>query len=192
VTLPDLGRHALEVAPLLLGARLVSDVGGVRTEVRLREVEAYGGPEDPASHAANGPTKRCQTMFDRPGTLYVYLSYGVHWLANVVTGREGEGQAVLLRGGLPVEGVAMMEARRRRGDHLADGPGKLGRAMGIGPEHDGLDLLDPSSEIRLEPGTPPTDHRVTTRIGLTRAVDYPWRFLASPAEIRAGMAGVRG
>jgi DNA-3-methyladenine glycosylase len=131
-------------------------------------------------------------MFGRPGKLYVYLSYGVHWLANVVTGGEGEGQAVLLRGGLPVEGVATMEARRGRVDHLTDGPGKLGTAMGIGPEHDGIDLLDPSSEIRLEPGPPPTDHRVTTRIGLTRAVDYRWRFLASPAAIRAGMAGVRG
>ena len=187
MTLPDLGRHALEVAPLLLGARLVSDAGGIRTEVRLREVEAYGGPEDPASHAANGPTPRCATMFDRPGTLYVYLSYGVHWLANVVTGAEGEGQAVLLRGGLPVDGVPAMEERRGRSDHLADGPGKLGKALGIGPQHNGLDLLDPASEIRLEPGPAPASHRVTTRIGLTRAVDYPWRFLASPAAVRAGM-----
>lgn len=188
MTLPDLGRHALEVAPGLLGARLVSDVGGVRTEVRLRELEAYGGPEDPASHAANGPTQRCGTMFAGPGSLYVYLSYGVHWLGNVVTGAEGEGQAVLLRGGLPVEGVEVMEARRGRGDHLTDGPGKLGVALGIGPQHDGLDLLDPSSEVRLEPGPAPSDFRVTPRIGITRAVEYPWRFLASPDAIRRAMA----
>ncbi|NND83587.1 MAG: DNA-3-methyladenine glycosylase [Acidimicrobiia bacterium] len=184
MTLPDLGRHALEVAPDLLGARLISDAGGIRTEVRLREVEAYGGPEDPASHAAGGPTPRCETMFARPGTLYVYLSYGVHWLANVVTGAEGEGQAVLLRGGLPVEGVEAMEARRGRSGHLTDGPGKLGAAMAIGPQHNGLDLLDPNSEIRLEPGPLPASYRTTKRIGITRAVDYPWRFLASPAAMR--------
>ena len=179
MTLPDLSRHALEVAPTLLGAHLVSEVGGVRTSVRLCEVEAYGGPEDPASHAAKGPTPRCATMFGRPGTLYVYLSYGVHWLANVVTGPEGEGQAVLLRGGIPVEGADVMRARRGRDDHIADGPGKLGAALGIASHHDGVDLLDPSSEIRLEPGPPPGSHRVTPRIGITRAVEYPWRFVST-------------
>ncbi len=179
MSLPDLGRHALEVAPTLLGAHLVSDVGGVRTSVRLCEVEAYGGAEDPASHAAKGPTPRCATMFDLPGTLYVYLSYGVHWLANVVTGQEGEGQAVLLRGGVPVDGVEVMRERRGRDDHIADGPGKLGAALGIAARHDGIYLLDPQSEIRLEPGPRPVSHRATPRIGVTRAVEYPWRFASS-------------
>jgi DNA-3-methyladenine glycosylase len=166
-----------DAARLLLGRRLRSEVGGAPTEVILTEVEAYGGAGDPASHAHRGPTARNAAMFGRAGTLYVYRSYGVHWCANVVTGPEGEGSAVLLRAGEPVAGNEVMAARRGRADHLADGPGKLAQALGIAGEHDGLDLLG-EGPVWLGGGPPaPGDVRATRRIGITRAVDRPWRFV---------------
>ncbi len=167
---------APEVAPRLLGMRLRSEVGGVRTEVRLDEVEAYT-EDDPASHAFRGPTDRNRAMFGPAGRLYVYRSYGVHWCANVVTGPEGSGQAVLLRGGQVVDGRPEVIRRRRRADHLADGPGKLCQALGITGEHDGLDLLD-EGPIRLLPGRPATSYLATPRIGISRATEVRWRFVA--------------
>jgi DNA-3-methyladenine glycosylase len=172
-----LGGGVAGVAPLLLGRRLRSEIDGTATEVILTEVEAYGGGDDPASHAYRGRRRRNAAMFGRPGTLYVYRSYGVHWCANVVTGPEGEGSAVLLRGGLPVVGAEVMAARRGRPDHLADGPGKLAAALGIGGEHDGLDLLG-EGPLRLLPGPAESGEvRATPRIGISRAVERPWRFV---------------
>lgn len=167
---------APEVAPHLLGMRLRSEVGGVVTEVVLTEVEAYT-EDDPASHAYRGPTGRNRTMFSAAGALYVYRSYGVHWCANVVTGTEGSGQAVLLRGGKVAEGRSEVIRRRQRTDHLADGPGKLCQALGINGDHDGLDLLD-EGPIRLLPGTPVVAYLATPRIGISRATEVCWRFVA--------------
>jgi DNA-3-methyladenine glycosylase len=167
--------HAADVAPTLLGWRLVSD-RDERAVITLTEVEAYA-PEDPASHSHRGPTQRTRSMFEAPGILYVYRSYGIHWCANVTTGPTGVGSAVLLRAGHPVEGRDVMERRRGRSDHLADGPGKLCQAMGIVGSDDGTDLLAGGS-LRLEPGSPPPAYRTTPRIGISRAVDLPWRFLA--------------
>ena len=174
----DWGGPVLEVAEGLLGKRLVTMVGGTSTSVILCEVEAYGGADDPASHAHAGPRPRNLTMFRAAGTLYVYRSYGIHWCANVVTGPPGQGQAVLLRGGLPERGVEAMVARRGRVDHLCDGPGKLTQALGLEGRHDGL-RLDDAKEVWLEDtGYRAPEWRATSRVGISKATNRPWRLLA--------------
>lgn len=171
----ELAGPATLVAPGLLGRWLVC---GSRA-VRIVEVEAYGGEDDPASHAFGGRTRRNASMFARPGVLYVYRSYGVHWCANVVCDAEGRAGAVLVRAGAPVAGVdAMRAARGGRGDRaLCSGPGRLCQALGIDGSHDGGDLLDTASAVRLVAGDgPPVDVVADLRVGITRAVDRPWRW----------------
>ena len=171
-------RSAELVAPDLLGTKLVSTVEGKRTVGVIVEVEAYVGTEDPASHASAriGGTPRNETMFGRPGIAYVYLSYGVHWCLNVVTGSENEPCAVLVRAADPLEGVEFMAERRRRHRDLASGPGRLGQAFGITGELDGHDLSLPP--LRLLPGwlVARDEVEVSPRIGISRAVDWPLRF----------------
>lgn len=166
----------LEAAPALLGWRLRSRIDDVVTEVVITEVEAYDGDNDPASHAFRGRTPRNQAMFDEPGGLYVYRSYGIHWCMNVVAGEEGRAAAVLLRGGVPTAGVEAMKRRRGRGDHLTDGPGKLCQALGVTGAHDGTRLLG-GGPLSLKPGRPPVSIERTPRIGISKAVDRPWRFV---------------
>lgn len=173
--LAALGGDAPKVAPRILGAMLVSHVGGERTSVRIVEVEAYRH-DDAASHSYSGPTRRNATMFGPPGHLYVYRSHGIHWCANVVTGRSGVGQGVLLRAGDPIEGLEVMEARRGRPAHLSDGPGKLAQALGITGDHDGTDLT--AGLVRLTLAPRPLAFAATPRIGISKAVDVPWRFVA--------------
>lgn len=172
-----LSGEVLEVAPRLLGMRLTTTIDAAVTTVVIDEVEAYAGELDPASHAFRGLTVRNRSMFGPAGTLYVYRSYGIHWCMNVVTGSEGVGHAVLIRGGVPEGGVASMVARRGRSDHLTDGPGKLTQALGVTGEHDGTSVL--TGPVRLLPGEPvPLDEIVATpRIGITKAADNPWRFV---------------
>jgi DNA-3-methyladenine glycosylase len=160
----------------LLGMVLVSEVGDERTAIVLTEVEAYGGSDDPASHARRGRTPRNAAMFGPPGTLYVYRSYGIHWCANVVCGAAGSASAVLLRGGLPVEGEEVIRRRRGRRDHLTDGPGKLCQGLGITGALDGSTVLGGPVRLEGRPGGAPV--RATPRVGITRAVDRPWRFVA--------------
>ncbi len=150
--------------------------GGISSG-RIVETEAYL-PDDPASHTFNGPTDRNRVMFGPAGHLYVYLSYGIHRCANVVTGPEGSGQAVLLRALQPIEGIDLMRTRRGRPDPvLADGPGKLCQAMGIDLEHDGVELLGGSDISIVDDGVPPpTDPRVGPRVGISKAIDAPLRF----------------
>ena len=169
----------LEVAPALLGARVVTRFEGRRTEVMLTEVEAYGGPADPASHAYRGRTPRNGSMFGPPGTLYVYRSYGIHWCMNVVVGAEGDAQAVLLRGGDIVAGRTTIERRRGRADQLTNGPGKLCQALAVTGDHDGSSVT--AGPVRLRPGELPAGSTVvaTPRVGISRAVDRPWRFVAA-------------
>lgn len=114
-------------------------------------------------------------MYGPPGTLYVYRSYGIHWCANVVTGPTGTPTAVLMRGGEVIEGLAVVERRRGRSDHLTDGPGKLGQALGLDGSLSGSNLAD--GPVRLI-GPFGTARRWTPspRIGISRAVDVPWRF----------------
>lgn len=169
-----------ETAPRLLGALLVSRVDDDEVVLRLTEVEAYKGEDDPASHAFRGRTERNASMFERPGTLYVYRSYGVHWCANVAAGPAGVGWGILFRGGEVVEGATA--ARRRRGGRvngLADGPGKLCQALGIAGDLDGTYLPDPGSVVQLLPGPAPSLVVATPRIGVSRGRDLPWRFVAA-------------
>ena len=177
----DLTGPVTDVARRLLGAILWSEIDGEITMVRLTEVEAYGGADDPASHAHRGRTERNASMFATAGTLYTYRSYGIHTCANVATGGRGEGSAVLFRAGEPVSGPEVMARRRGRTDHLVDGPGKLCQALGIGLDHDGVDLLDPDSPIRLVAGEPAASVEATPRIGISRAMDRHWRFMACEA-----------
>lgn len=172
-----------EVAPRLLNAlvEVTDDRGEVRVG-RIVEVEAYRGEHDPASHAYRGRTARNATMFGPPGLLYVYRSYGVHWCANVVAGTDGVAEAVLLRAVEPLDGIEAMRASRpkaRRDVDIANGPGKLCAALGITGDDDGTDLCDPRSRIRLlrDGVEPPLNPLRTTRVGISRAVDEPWRYV---------------
>src|SRR6478752_10337871 len=135
LTRSSLSGDVVDVAPTLLGARVVSTVGGVRVVVRLTEVAAYAGTgEDPGSHAHNGRTARNDVMFGPAGHLYVYFTYGMHWCANVVCGEEGSASGVLLRGGEVVEGESTAFARRttaKRAVELARGPARLATSLGI-------------------------------------------------------------
>lgn len=166
----------LDVAPRLLGAVLRhGDVA-----VRLTEVEAYDGPNDPGSHAFRGRTARNAVMFGPAGHLYVYFTYGMHHCCNVVTGPEGEPSAVLLRAGEVLEGLATARARRPGvPDHqLARGPANLCRTLGIDRSHDGADLA--AGPVRLVPGER-VDAGIGTgpRVGLRGAPERPWRFFLS-------------
>ncbi len=149
---------------------LVDGVGGV-----IVETEAYS-PDDPASHAYRGPTRRNATMFGPPGHLYVYRSYGVHWCANVVCADEGTAAAVLLRALEPTDGLAEMRSRRGVEDArlLASGPGRLTQALAISAEHDGLDLA--REPFALVPSERPVAVVASPRVGITRAIEQPWRY----------------
>ncbi|MGD9960284.1 DNA-3-methyladenine glycosylase [Nocardioides sp.] len=190
--LEALAHPAPQVAPVLLGARL--SVGGVT--LRLTEVEAYGGADDAGSHAFRR-TPRSDIMFGPPGRLYCYLSYGIHVCANVVTGRDGEAGAVLLRAGEVTEGVEIVRTRRPGvADHrLASGPGVLCRALGIELPANGTDLTRGPIRLELDP-EPPTNSSAGPRVGLRQAATTPWRFWL-PGEptvtrYRAALARGRG
>jgi len=171
-------RDSRDVAPQLLGKVLVAGpcCG------RIVEVEAYAGGDDPGSHAHRGPTRRNATMFGRPGLLYVYFTYGMHWCANVVTGDEGDGQAVLLRALAPLAGLEVMRARRpaaRADRQLCSGPARLCQALGITGADDGRDLVRPGAGgvwIGDDGMPPPAEPGWSTRIGLSKGVEHPWRW----------------
>lgn len=164
------------MAPRLLNAVLSAN----GRAARIVEVEAYDGANDPASHAFRGMTPRNGSMFGAAGLLYVYRSYGMHWCCNVVVGAAGNPAAVLLRAGEIIEGLDAARAdrpRARRDVDLANGPGKLCASLGINGDYDGVDLFDSSSPVRLELAPRlARDVASTTRVGITRAVDRPWRF----------------
>ncbi len=173
-------RPAEAVARELLGAVLVSEVDGVRVAAEIVETEAYVGPHDEASHAAErfGRTARNDAMFGAAGTAYVYLIYGMHWCLNVVTGEEGFGAAVLIRACRPLDGVEHARARRpgRLDRELMRGPGNLARALGV----DGALNYHPLDRppLWIAPGrtVPDAEVAIGPRIGITRAADWPLRF----------------
>ncbi len=164
------------VARDLLGAYLVVRVARVTHRVRLVETEAYGGRDDPASHAARGPTPRCAVMFGLAGHLYVYRSYGVHWCANVVTGEEGSASAVLLRAGELVVADTLGDPSRT----FLRGPGLLTRAVGLTGAHSGLDCAaGKASSVwfeRVMPARRPP-WRATPRVGISKETAREWRFV---------------
>jgi DNA-3-methyladenine glycosylase len=168
-------RDTASVARDLLGWQLVRQApDGTRLAGRIVETEAYP-PGDPSSHARSGPTPRCAQMFGRPATAYVYLIYGMYWCLNVVTEAEGVGAAVLVRGLDRIDGCK--------------GPGRLSARMGIDGALNGVDLLDRRSPLRLERPRTVLDAPVvvTTRIGISRAADWPLRYYVagSPGVSRA-------
>ena len=173
----DLTGPVLDVAPALLGARLVA--GGVT--VRLTEVEAYAGEADPGSHAFRGRTPRTAVMFGPAGHAYVYFTYGMHWCMNVVTGEDGVASAVLLRAGEVVDGLDVARERRPgvKDRELCRGPARLTRTLGITGEQDGVDLLARPSPVRLLAPVAVESSSVRTgpRVGVGGAgADVPWRF----------------
>ncbi len=161
-------RDAREVAPELLNKVLARPGDGLAA--RLVEVEAYCGSDDPGSHAYRGPTLRNASMFARPGTLYVYFTYGMHWCANAVCGPGAQAHAVLLRAAVPLRGVELMRTRRpaaRRDVELLRGPARLAQAFGLDRALDGSDLVRGGAVRIADDGTPPPEHAlITTRIGL--------------------------
>jgi len=152
---------------------------------RIVEVEAYCGEADPAAHSYNGKTARNATMFGEGGHLYVYFSYGMHWCANAVCGKQGEGVGVLIRALQPLDGIdAMRQARpKARNDrNLCNGPGKLTQALGLDKRHDGADLVSGADGVGIfSDGLKPPKHPLATpRVGISKARDELWRWLLPP------------
>jgi len=168
-------RSVHEVARDLIGCRLYFEgVGGT-----IVETESYER-DDPACHAYAGLTDRTEVLFGPPGRAYVYLSYGIHSLLNAVAEPDGEAAAVLIRALEPTAGLGAMRAHRgnRPDGELCSGPGKLTEALGIGLEHNGADLgRDPF--LLMAPGGPTPEVVTGPRIGITKAVERPWRFCAA-------------
>lgn len=182
-------RPVLQVARGLLGTCIVSTVDGESCAAVIVETEAYGGPDDPASHAATrtGVTERNRAMYGPAGRAYVYRSYGIHWCMNVVTGGDDEGQAVLLRGMLPVAGQEVMLRRRGGRTPVGAGPGRLAQALGITGDLYGHDLRE--APLVLLPGWRVSDDAVATsgRIGVASAAEWPHRFyVRGSAGVSAG------
>ena len=164
-------RSVHEVAPELIGATmLVNGIGGI-----IVEVEAYHHTE-PAAHSFRGPTPRNRVMFGPPGFVYVYRSYGIHWCVNFVCEKQGSASAVLIRALEPTHGIAAMRRRRHLDDErsLCSGPGKLTQALGITDKHNGLALDAPP--IALHARTTRPEIAAGVRIGITKAVELPWRY----------------
>jgi DNA-3-methyladenine glycosylase len=179
-------RPALVVARELLGTVIVH--GPVA--VRLTEVEAYDGANDPASHAFRGETPRNAVMFGPPGHLYVYFTYGMHFCMNLVCQPTGTASAVLLRAGEVIDGLDVASARRSDAvaRDLARGPARLCKALAVGRDLNGIDVTRRHSPLTAHAGTPVGDDAVASgpRIGIAQAADLPWRFwIAGEATVSA-------
>ena len=192
-------RPVLEVAPGLLGCT-ISHAG---VTIRLTEVEAYDGSNDPGSHAFRGPTPRTQVMFGQPGGLYVYFTYGMHWCANLVCGPVGVATAVLLRAGEVVDGLELAVARRPGvpARDLARGPARLAKTLALGRDQNGIDTISADSAfvVRAPISGPPSGSPSQVvlsgpRVGVSGrggdAAAYPWRFwLEGEATVSAYRPG---
>lgn len=183
----------LSVARALLGQRLVLlEEKETRIAGIITEVEAYIGSEDLACHARSGKTKRNAVMYGPPGYAYVYFTYGVHWMLNFVTEKDGFPAAVLLRGLRPIEGITEMKRRRPmpRLEDLTNGPAKLCQALGIDGSWNGSDLCHPDSKLFIEKAITINDNLVTCgpRVGLNTVPEpwksMPWRFQVDPRELQ--------
>ncbi len=192
-------RHAVEVAPDLLGCVLEHQTADGLVAVELTEVEAYAGQSDPASHAYRGKTRRNAVMFGPPGHAYVYFTYGMHFCVNLVCSGKGSVSAVLLRAGAVIAGEDLARARRTKGAasvasrDLARGPARLCQALAIDRSLDGADVCTADSPLRVRAGgnparsgtllargddPPGTPRKIVTgpRVGVSSATEVPWRF----------------
>jgi DNA-3-methyladenine glycosylase len=189
-------RPALDVARDLLGQRLVRIDDGRRLAGLIVETEAYVGEEDLGCHCKAGRTPRTQVMYGPPGHAYVYFSYGMHWMLNIVVEADGFPAAVLIRAIQPTEGLDVIAARRgpQPPQRWTDGPGKLCQALAIDRRQNGVDLCTPEAGLFLEPGETYPDECVTTgpRVGLNSVPEpwksIPWRFRIAGA-MRPGAWG---
>ncbi len=173
-------RPTLQVAPDLLGATLFVGTAAGLCSGRIIEVEAYLGAEDRASHAANGPTPRSEVMFGPPGRTYVYFIYGVHHCLNFVTEAEGVAGAILIRALEPLQGLDIMAARRKMAikGKLCHGPGNLCRALGLDRSWNNRSLTDQGPQkIYLIKSSEKPKFRQSTRVGIKKSKDLPYRFL---------------
>jgi DNA-3-methyladenine glycosylase len=180
-------RPTLVVARALLGCVLVTEGPEGRTSGRIVETEGYLGPDDPASHAARLRTGRVEAMWGEPGIAYVYRSYGLHAMLNVVTAPAGTTGAVLIRAVEPLTGHELMRARRGVQSErlLGAGPGRLCQALGITLDDHGVDLVT-SERIWLCPGAPPDAVAASGRIGVSRGGEQPWRFFVPGSSYVSG------
>ena len=178
-------RPTLTVARELLGAVLVRLEDGVRVSGRIIETEAYIGESDLGCHAKAGKTLRTAIMYGMPGSVYVYFNYGIHWMLNAVTEKEGFPAAVLIRAIQPLDGIEIIAARRGKQPKAkwVDGPGKLAQALNIDKSFNGVDLCSRESGLWIEAGERILDENVTigARVGLNSGPgpwkSMPWRFL---------------
>lgn len=175
-SLDFLAKRADIVAPLLLGCVIERKINGQILRVRIVETEAYD-ETDAASHSNKGRTPRTDIMFGFPGHLYVYFTYGMHYCCNIVTGSNGDGSAVLIRAVEPLDNIAYMEQLRgKSGPNATNGPAKLCQAMGIDKQLNGHDLNKQPLRLLAQPPIPVNQIVNTARIGISKAVDIPWRY----------------
>lgn len=177
----ELAVDVLPAAERLLGCTLEADTEEGPVAVRLVEVEAYRGADDPASHCYRGRTPRNAVMFGPAGHLYVYFVYGMHFCANVSCLVDGVAGAVLLRAGELLSDPALARARRptaRKDADLARGPARMASLLGLTRDDNGLDVTDPASRVRLRAGPVPAASSIRTgpRVGVAAAADLPWRY----------------
>lgn len=170
-------RPTNEVARALLGQIVVSDAPEGLTAGRIVETEAYLGTDDPASHAARLKKGRVEVMWGESGIAYVYRSYGIHAMLNVVAERKGETGAVLIRALEPLAGIELMRQRREVEDdrQLCSGPGKLCQALGVGLDMHGADLVT-SEALWIASGESAISISTSGRIGISRGQEHPWRY----------------
>lgn len=185
-------RPTLDVARDLLGKTIVCDLPQGRLGARIVEVEAYIGEDDPACHAAPGPTARNQVMYGRPGFSYVYFIYGMYHCFNIVTERRGFPAAVLLRAAEPVEGLEVMRQNspRSRTVTILSGPGKFCRAFGLTVKHSGVDLTGDVIYLCDAPA-PESDIVNTRRVGINKGVDLAFRFFLDGSSAVSGLSHLR-
>lgn len=173
----DLDRPAEDVAPRLLGCLLERTINGHVLRVRIVETEAYD-QSDVASHSYRGKTERTKVMFGEAGHLYVYFTYGMHYCCNIVTGQAGHGAGVLIRAAEPLAGEGLMTLRRHgiSGPELTNGPAKLCQALDIDKRLGGHDLTQVPLKLVGRPPLAPDEIVQTTRVGISKAHNVPWRF----------------
>jgi DNA-3-methyladenine glycosylase len=185
LTREELAVDPIDAAKLLLGCTIESTSPEGKVAVRLVEVEAYRGGDDPASHCYRGKTPRNEVMFGPAGHLYVYFVYGMHFCANIVCLTDGVPGAVLLRAGEVTEGLDLARIRRpaaRSDTELAKGPARLTGVLGVDRTQNGVDLTAKDAVVKIYAGEPVDEIQTGPRVGVAVAMDVPWRFwIDSPA-----------